>query len=87
MADIRIYTTGYCGYCHAAKGLLDTLSVAYEEIDLTGDHQGRMTLVPLAEGRTTVPQIFIDEQSIGGYDDLVGLQRSGRLDSLLEGSA
>jgi glutaredoxin 3 len=87
MTDVKIYTTSYCGYCRAAKALLDSLSVAYEEVDLTGDWEGRQRLVPLAEGRTTVPQVFIGGRSVGGYDDLVSLHAAGELESMLHADA
>ncbi|MCA9561961.1 MAG: glutaredoxin 3 [Myxococcales bacterium] len=83
MAKVTIYTTNYCGYCHAAKRLLDQLSVDYDERDVTNNPGARAELVGLAEGRTTVPQIFIGERSIGGYTDLAALHDSGRLKAML----
>ena len=81
---VKIYTTSYCGYCRMAKQLLRDRNVAFEEIDVGGDDAKREWLVE-ATGRYTVPQIFIGEESIGGYDELAALDRSGRLASRLEG--
>jgi glutaredoxin 3 len=75
---VKIYTTRYCGYCRMAKQLLANRGVAYDEIDVTGDDRAREWLVE-ATGRYTVPQIFIGEESIGGYDDLSVLDRTGEL--------
>lgn len=83
-AHVRIYTRRWCGYCVAAERLLRAKGVAFEEIDATGDRELRGWLAE-ATGRSTVPQIFIDDQPIGGYDDLQALDRSGRLDDLLAG--
>ncbi len=84
MPPVKIYTTPYCPYCHAAKGLLDEKGVSFTEIDVTGDHEERARLAQVT-GQRTVPQIFIGEESIGGYDELSALERAGRLDPLLEG--
>jgi glutaredoxin 3 len=83
MADVVVYTTSYCPYCTAAKGLLDRKGIAYTEVDVTGDIDERLRLVERSGGRRTVPQIFIDGESIGGYDELVELDRAGRLDTVL----
>jgi len=85
MAEVEIYTTTYCPYCVRAKQLLDRKGVAYKEIDVTDNDLARIALVKRAEGRKTVPQIFIGGQSIGGCDDLYALQDSGKLDGLLNG--
>ncbi len=82
MSSIRIYTTPYCPYCVRAKQLLQHKQVAFEEIDVSNDPAQRQALVALT-GQRTVPQVFINEQSIGGCDDLYALERAGRLDSLL----
>jgi glutaredoxin 3 len=82
MADVTVYTTGYCAYCIRAKALLKRKGVAFTEIDVTNDHAKRAWLVD-ATGRRTVPQVFINGTSIGGSDELHELERSGRLDSLL----
>jgi glutaredoxin 3 len=83
MARVEIYTTRYCGYCQSAKALLSRKGVAFSEIDVTGDREGRNQMVARANGRMTVPQIFIGETHVGGYDDLYDLDRAGRLDPLL----
>ena len=83
MATVTMYTTGYCPYCAAAKALLDKKGVAFEDIDVTNDPKTRAELVTRTGGRRTVPQVFIDGQSIGGYDELAALERGGQLDVLL----
>jgi glutaredoxin 3 len=83
MAKVEVYSTNYCPYCVRAKQLLDTKDIDYTEIDVTGDDEARMALVEKSGGRKTVPQIFINGESIGGYDDLRALEESGKLDSLL----
>jgi len=83
MADVTIYTTHYCPYCIRAKALLDQKGVAYREVDVTNDNSERLRLVERSGGRRTVPQIFIDGKSIGGYDELAALDRAGELDSML----
>jgi glutaredoxin 3 len=87
MAHIDIYTTRYCGYCRSAKALLQRKGVTFSEIDVTGDHQGRNRMVERANGRMTVPQIFIGAAHVGGYDELYALDRAGKLDALLAGAA
>ena len=84
-AHVKMYTRRWCGYCTAAERLLDAKGVSYENIDTTGDHATRRWLVEQT-GRSTVPQIFIDGVSIGGYDDLRALDRRGELDRMLAGS-
>jgi glutaredoxin 3 len=84
-AHVKIYTRHWCGYCTAAERLLKDKGVAFENIDCTGDREKRQWLVEVT-GSTTVPQIFIDGQAIGGYDDMRALERSGELDKLLAGS-
>ena len=83
MARIEIYTTRYCGYCQSAKALLIRKGAPFSEIDVTGDREGRTRMVERANGRMTVPQIFIGATHVGGFDDLYGLDRAGRLDPLL----
>jgi glutaredoxin 3 len=77
-AEVTIYTTRVCGYCVAAKRLLGSRSVAYQEIDVSADPEKRAWLVE-ATGQRTVPQIFIAGESIGGYEELAALDRSGEL--------
>ena len=83
-AVVRIYTSVSCPYCVQAKRLLDRKGVQYEEIDVTGDVARRTEMIQ-ASGRRTVPQIFIGEQSIGGFDELYELEQGGQLDGLLSG--
>jgi len=84
MADVKIYTRQWCGYCAAAERLLRGKGVAFENIDCTGDRAKREWLAEVT-GRSTVPQIFIDGKAIGGYDDMKALDRTGELDKLLAG--
>jgi glutaredoxin 3 len=83
MIHIEIYTTRLCPYCHAAKRLLSRKGVEFTEIDVSGDPKGRSDMVARANGRMTVPQIFIGSTHVGGYDDLAALDRAGKLDALL----
>ncbi|MFN7145840.1 MAG: glutaredoxin 3 [Myxococcota bacterium] len=82
MAKVTIYSTDYCGYCRAAKRFFEQKGVPYEEIDLSGDDEGRAALMQRT-GRTTVPQIFVGDVHVGGYDDLRALDGRGGLDPLL----
>ena len=82
MAKIEIYTTPFCGYCARAKGLLDSKGAAYEEMDVMMDEKKRSEMRERSK-RTTVPQIFINGQHIGGSDELAALERAGKLDALL----
>ena len=86
MARIVIYTTNYCPYCSAAKALLRSKNVQFVEIDVTGDPARRAEMERLSS-RRTVPQIFIDDQPIGGYDDARRLEDRGELDRLLGGES
>ena len=83
MVEIEIYTTRYCPYCHAAKRLLSRKGVEFTEIDVSGDQKGRSDMVARANGRMTVPQIFIGATHVGGCDDLYALDQAGKLDPLL----
>jgi glutaredoxin 3 len=82
---VKIYTAAYCGYCAAARRLLSSKGVAFEEIDLTGRHRERSELAEMAGGRTSVPQIWIGDHHVGGCDDLYALENEGQLDGLLAG--
>lgn len=86
MANITIYTTELCPYCHAAKALLQRKGAAYDEIDVSYDPAERQRLTARANGRRTVPQIFIGETHVGGCDELYALDRQGRLDPMLAGA-
>lgn len=82
---VEIYTTPYCGYCHAAKRLLAQKGISFSEIDVSGAPEKRRAMSARARGRQTVPQIFIGETHIGGFDELHALERAGKLDPLLAG--
>ncbi len=82
MAKIEIYTSPFCGYCSRAKSLLDSKGVAYEEADVMMDDKKRAEMRSRTN-RTSVPQIFINGQHIGGSDDLAALEQAGKLDALL----
>ena len=82
MARIEIYTTPFCGYCARAKGLLDRKGAAYDEMDVMMDEKKRAEMRDRSR-RTTVPQIFINGQHIGGSDELAELEQAGKLDPLL----
>lgn len=79
---VKLYTREYCGYCDAARSLLDGKKVEYEDIDCSGDDQKRAWL-RAATGQSTVPQIFIHEKSIGGFTELRALDRAGQLEKLI----
>ena len=83
MAPIEIYTTPYCPYCQWAKELLRKKNAAFTEIDISGDRELRSKMTLRANGRTTVPQIFIGPTHVGGCDDLYALDDAGKLDLLL----
>ena len=83
MPDIQIYTQPWCPFCERAVHLLSTKGVAFQEIDAPHGSAARAEAMRRSGGRTTMPQIFIGEQHIGGCDDLVALDRAGKLDPLL----
>lgn len=83
MAKVEIYTKFLCPYCTRAKSLLASKGVRYEEYDISMGGPGRAEMIARANGRTTVPQVFIDGRHIGGSDDLAELDRAGGLDPLL----
>lgn len=82
---VTIYTKFLCGYCHRAKRLLESKGVNYTEHDITMGGSARAEMLARAPGARTVPQIFIGDTHIGGFDDLAALEREGRLDALLTG--
>ena len=82
MAKIEMYTTPFCGYCARAKSLLEKKGAAYEEVDVMMDEKKRSEMRERAK-RSTVPQIFINGQYIGGSDELAALEQAGKLDPLL----
>jgi glutaredoxin 3 len=83
MADVLIYTTKVCPYCVRAKALLTRKGVTYREIDVTDTPDVREAMTQRAGGKRSVPQIFINDQHVGGCDDLHALEAAGKLDPLL----
>ncbi len=86
MPKVQIYTKRVCPYCVSAKVLLKKKGVAYEEIDVENDDERRAWLVE-ATGQRTVPQIFVDGRSLGGFSDIDALDKQGKLDPILRGAA
>ena len=82
MPNITVYSTNYCPYCVRAKDLLKRKGASFTEINVEDD-DAREAMIKKAGGRRTVPQIFIGEQHIGGYDDMAALDKAGKLDALL----
>jgi glutaredoxin 3 len=85
MQTIEIYTSPLCGYCHAAKRLLNDKGASFTEYDVVRTPEKRQEMLSRANGRHTVPQIFIGSTHVGGYDDMAALERAGKLDPLLRG--
>ena len=86
MRRMTVYTTDPCGYCRTAKALLAKRRIPYEEINLARDPEGRAELVRLT-GMMTFPQVVIDDQPIGGYQELVMADKAGKLAELTEAAA
>ena len=84
MAEVIIYTTRICPYCVRAKQLFQRKGISYQEIDVSTDQELRLKLVARTKQRT-VPQIFIGDTHVGGYDDMMALHRAGKLEPLLAG--
>lgn len=84
--EVVMYSTTWCGYCQRARGLLARKGVAVREIKVDEDPAQREIMMQKSGGRRTVPQIFIGERHVGGYDDLAALERAGELDRLLTNS-
>jgi glutaredoxin 3 len=84
-ANVEIYTWSACPFCIRAKALLDKKGVEYTEYSIDGDEAARAKMAQRANGRRSVPQIFIDNQHIGGCDDLYALNAQGKLDPILQG--
>ena len=82
MAKVEIYTTFLCGYCSSAKNLLNSKGIVYTEIDVSYNFDERKKMEERSQGRSTVPQIFINGNSIGGFDDLVELDKKSLLEDL-----
>ena len=85
MSEVTIYTRALCGYCAAARRLLESKGVAFTEHDATYSPELRQEMIARANGRSTFPQIFIGDAHVGGSDDLHALERQGRLDAMLAG--
>ena len=85
MPTIEISTTRTSGFCHSAKRLLGSKNQSFAEIDVSTDSDKRQEMMARANGGYTVPQIFINGTHVGGCDDLYALERSGKLDPMLEG--
>ena len=85
MAKVEIYTSIMCPYCSRALALLQTKNIAFEQIDVSMNADLRQIMRSRAAGRTSVPQIFIDDEHIGGCDELMALESAGHLDALLRG--
>lgn len=85
MQTVELYTSPLCGFCHAAKRLLSDKGVSYAEYDVSRAPEKRQEMLRRANGRHTVPQIFIGKTHVGGYDDMAALERAGKLDTLLAG--
>lgn len=83
MKSVEIYTSPLCGFCHAAKRLLNQKGVEFREIDVLMQPKQKPEMIQRAGGRRSVPQIFIGETHVGGCDDLYDLERAGKLDLLL----
>jgi glutaredoxin 3 len=81
--EIVMYSTAWCGYCQRARNLLERKGLAVREIKVDEDPREREIMVQRSGGRRTVPQIFIGERHVGGYDELAVLDRSGELDRLV----
>ena len=86
MVEVELYTTPFCPYCVRARALLERKRVAFREIDIIEEPPRRIEMVRRAGGRTSVPQIFIGGEHIGGSDELLALDRNGELDAKLGAS-
>lgn len=83
MKPVEIYTSPLCGFCHAAKRLLNQKGVSFSEVDVLVDPSRKPEMIERASGGRTVPQIFIGDTHVGGCDDLFALEDAGKLDALL----
>lgn len=84
MQDVEIYTTPFCGFCHAAKRLLTQKGVSFSEVDVWSEPDRKPEMIQRANGGRTVPQIFVGGTHVGGCDELYALERAGKLDPLLQ---
>ena len=87
MPKIEVYSTAVCPYCVAAKNLLKSKDLEWTEVRIDTDREQFDTMLKRSNGRRSVPQIFINDHHVGGYDDLVAADRSGKLAQWLEASA
>jgi glutaredoxin 3 len=83
MSKVEIYTWQYCPFCIRAKSLLEKKNVNFTEYKIDGDEDARTLMIERADGRRTLPQIFIDNEGIGGCDDLYALENENKLEALL----
>jgi len=83
MPQIEIYTSPLCGFCHAAKRLLNEKGASFSEVDVLQNPERKPEIINRANGGRTVPQIFVGDIHVGGCDDLYALERAGKLDALL----
>ncbi len=81
--DVVMYSTGWCPYCDRARALLQRKGVAFREVKVDEDAAERETMLRRSGGRRTVPQIFVGDRHVGGFDDLYALDKAGELDTLL----
>ena len=86
MKQVTVYTTDSCVYCRQAERFLKGRGIPFKQVDVSGDDAARQLLVERSGGRKTVPQIFVGDQPIGGYTDMIALDRSKQLDALLADS-
>ena len=82
-APVEIYTSPLCGFCHAAKRLLNAKGVSYSEVNVLANPDRKQEMITRANGGRTVPQIFIGDTHVGGFDDMNALEQAGKLDALL----
>lgn len=82
-SDVVVYSTGWCPYCVRAKALLERKGVPFREVRVDEDPAERQTMLERSRGQRTVPQIFIGDRHVGGFDDLYALEKAGELDPLL----
>ena len=82
-AKVEIYSSMLCPYCHAAKRLLDSKGIEYTVIGVDGRRDVRTQMIERANGRTSVPQVFVNDEGLGGYDDISALDQQGKLDAAL----
>ncbi|SHL84942.1 glutaredoxin 3 [Roseovarius pacificus] len=85
MQPVEIYSSPLCGFCHAAKRLLKQKGVNFSEVDVFADPSRKPEMIQRANGKRTVPQIFVGDTHVGGCDELYALERAGKLDALLAG--